>query len=129
MPVRAELVRGLARAAGPLGMCGGQMLDLLAEHEAVTLEAVAQMQARKTGALIAFAVDAGCILGAAAAKEREALAGFARALGLAFQIRDDLLDLAGDAGSLGKAVGQDARRGKATFVAHLGRDGRHGTSG
>lgn len=120
---RVALTAGLARAAGAAGMCGGQMLDLAAEHRALSLEEVAELQARKTGDLIGFAVQAGCVLGSAGPGEAAALRAYARDLGLAFQIRDDLLDVDGEAADLGKATGQDAGRGKATFVGLLGVEG------
>ena len=117
---RQALIAGLGRSAGVLGMCGGQMLDLQAETRTLELDEIALLQARKTGALIAFAVDAGCILGEAPPPERQALTGFAHDLGLAFQIKDDLLDVDGDAEAIGKTAGSDAARGKATFVSALG---------
>jgi farnesyl diphosphate synthase len=112
------LVRGLARAAGPAGMCGGQMIDLLAERLDLDLAGIRRLQAMKTGALIRFAAEAGCILGDADEAAREALLAYADKLGLAFQISDDLLDVRGDAMAVGKDVGNDA--GKATFVGLLG---------
>jgi farnesyl diphosphate synthase len=112
------LVRGLARAAGPAGMCGGQMIDLLAERLDLDLAGIRRLQAMKTGALIRFAAEAGCILGDADEASREALLAYADKLGLAFQISDDLLDVRGDAMAVGKDVGNDA--GKATFVGLLG---------
>lgn len=123
--VRAELTLMLARAAGLGGMCGGQMLDLAAEASATPLShaEIARLQAMKTGALILFAVEAGAILGGAAAPARAALAGYGRALGEAFQIADDLLDAEGDEAALGKRAGKDADRNKATFVSVLGLDG------
>jgi farnesyl diphosphate synthase len=123
--VRAELTLKLARAAGCGGMCGGQMLDLAAEaaQTPLSLAEIARLQAMKTGALILFAVEAGAILGGAAAPARAALAGYGRALGEAFQIADDLLDAEGDEAALGKRAGKDADRNKATFVSVLGLDG------
>jgi len=118
--VRSELVLGLARASGWHGMAGGQMLDLMAERTPIDLAGVARMQALKTGALIEFSVIAGAILGRAGDAERQALARYARALGLAFQIADDLLDAEGDATEVGKATSKDAASGKATFVSLLG---------
>jgi farnesyl diphosphate synthase len=112
------LVRGLARAAGPAGMCGGQMIDLLAERLDLDLAGIRRLQAMKTGALIRFAAEAGCILGDADEAAREGLLAYADKLGLAFQISDDLLDVRGDAMAVGKDVGNDA--GKATFVGLLG---------
>jgi len=119
--VRAELALDLARAAGAAGMVGGQVLDLAAESRPdLDLDDVATLQRLKTGALIGFAGRAGGILAQADAAARAALDAYARDLGLAFQIADDLLDVEGDAAEVGKAVGKDAARGKATFVSLLG---------
>ena len=118
--VRAELVRELARASGPSGMAGGQMMDLMAEREPFDLAATTRLQQLKTGALIGFAVEAGAIMGRVGDATRTKLRGYARSLGLAFQIADDLLDVEGDEAATGKAVGKDADRGKATFVSLLG---------
>jgi farnesyl diphosphate synthase len=120
--VRCALVRGLAAAAGPAGMCGGQMIDLLAEGRSLELPQILELQRLKTGALIGFACEAGAILGGAAPPAREALLGYAADLGLAFQIQDDLLDVTGDAEVTGKDSGRDAAAGKATVVALLGVD-------
>jgi farnesyl diphosphate synthase len=125
--VRTALVLELARASGLGGMAGGQMLDLaaegrfegkrvLGENEIITL------QAMKTGALIRFACNAGAILGKADNAARASIARYGSAIGQAFQIADDLLDVEGDAKTLGKAAGKDAAAGKATLVATLGVD-------
>jgi farnesyl diphosphate synthase len=118
--VRVDLVAALAKAAGAQGMVGGQMLDLLAETETFELSTVTRLQRMKTGELIAFACEAGAILGKAAPQQRQALRNYAHDLGLAFQIVDDLLDVDGSAEEAGKPVGQDQVRGKATFVSILG---------
>ncbi len=118
--VRSELVLTLARAAGPDGMVGGQMIDLGAEHQAMDIGMIMRLQRMKTGALILFACEAGAVMGHASTQLREALRGYAQDIGLAFQMTDDLLDVEGSAGELGKAVGKDAARGKATFVSLLG---------
>ncbi len=118
--VRCELVTSLAQAAGPAGMVGGQMIDLIAETRTLDLDAITRLQRMKTGALIAFSCEAGAILGKASVEKRRALRGYAHDLGLAFQIADDLLDVEGSAGETGKPVGQDAVAGKATFVSILG---------
>jgi len=119
--VRCELVASLAAAAGAHGMVGGQMIDLIAEHRPdLDIGAITRLQRLKTGALIAFACEAGAILGKAPTELRLALRGYAHDLGLAFQIADDLLDVEGSAGETGKPVGQDAAAGKATFVSILG---------
>ncbi|MBZ9678986.1 polyprenyl synthetase family protein [Mesorhizobium sp. ES1-1] len=114
---RAALVLALARAAGPGGMVGGQQLDLDAEHARPDEAGIIRLQAMKTGALIRFACEAGALLAGAAIEDRERLAEFGSAIGLAFQLADDLLDLTADAGQMGKATGKDAAAGKATLVA------------
>ncbi len=118
--IRARLVSELATAAGVGGMAGGQMLDLEAETATPTLDEVRQMQAMKTGALIRFAAVAGGIHGGASAELEAALGDYSRDLGLAFQIADDLLDYDSDAAALGKPAGQDAERGKGSFVVLMG---------
>lgn len=120
--VRAELVFELARASGPNGMAGGQMMDLVAEGETFDLRTTTRLQQLKTGALIGFAVEAGAIMGKASADIRTRLKGYSRDLGLAFQIADDLLDVEGESSRTGKAVRKDAEAGKATFVSLLGLD-------
>jgi len=123
--VRLLLTRALARAAGIGGMVGGQMLDLAGEGRFGDREVVdvARLQQMKTGALLRFGCIAGAILGQSAQKEYQALDDYGRALGEAFQIADDLLDVEGDAAALGKQTGQDAALGKTTFVTQLGVDG------
>ena len=118
--MRADLVVRLAKAAGGHGMVGGQMIDLSAPDSELDIGAITRLQRLKTGALIEFACIAGAVLGNAPPKAREALRGYAHDLGLAFQITDDLLDVEGDAEEAGKAVGKDAKHGKATFVSILG---------
>ncbi|MEC8120444.1 MAG: farnesyl diphosphate synthase [Pseudomonadota bacterium] len=118
--VRAALVLALAGAAGLDGMAGGQMLDLEAESRVMSLDEVRRMQAMKTGALIQYAAAAGGIHAGAEADLQAALELYARDLGLAFQIADDLLDYDGDAELLGKPAGQDADRGKGSFVVLMG---------
>ena len=125
--VRIALVRALARAAGIGGMVGGQMLDLTAEGRfsggaplALAEDAIRDLQAMKTGALLAVSVEAGALLGGATADERAALLAYGRALGAAFQIADDILDVEGTAEEVGKKVGKDAAAGKATLVSRLG---------
>ncbi len=121
--VRGDLVAALSRAAGTAGMVGGQMIDISPGRAELDLDGITRLQRLKTGALITFACEAGGILGAAPEAERRALIDYARDLGLAFQIVDDLLDAEGSADELGKPTGQDAALGKATFVGQLGRDG------
>jgi len=118
--IRAKLVARLAHAAGPNGMVGGQMMDLAAEKLDLDIGEVTRLERLKTGALIEFCCEAGGILGRADAKALRALGAFAHDLGLAFQITDDLLDVEGEAPRVGKAVGKDAARGKATFVTIIG---------
>jgi farnesyl diphosphate synthase len=120
--MRLELVAGLARAAGVGGMAGGQALDLAAEKSPPGETGIITLQAMKTGALIRYACEAGAIAGRAPPAERERLAEFGSAIGLAFQLADDLLDLSADVGTLGKATGKDAAAGKATLVALNGPD-------
>lgn len=114
---RAALVLALARAAGAGGMVGGQKLDLEAEQTPPDEAGIIRLQAMKTGALIRFACEAGALIAGAAAEDRERLAEFGSAIGLAFQLADDLLDLTADASQMGKATGKDAAAGKATLVA------------
>jgi farnesyl diphosphate synthase len=125
--VRVELVMALARAAGLGGMVGGQLLDLAAEGRFEDGRAqrlgegeVATLQAMKTGALLKFACCAGGILGQASAAQRAALERYGSAVGKAFQIADDLLDVEGDPATVGKQTGKDAVAGKATVVGILG---------
>ena len=108
----------LSENAGSLGMVGGQVLDILCEERECSEQEVLDIQSRKTGALINAACVLGAIAGGAGEEQINAAAGFAGCLGLAFQIRDDMLDVIGDAGELGKAVGHDA--GKNTFVRLYG---------
>jgi farnesyl diphosphate synthase len=129
--IRVALVTELARAAGLGGMAGGQMLDLAAEGRFEARAAqlgerdILTLQAMKTGALLRFACIAGAILGNAVADERQALTRYGEALGKAFQIADDLLDVEGDAATVGKATGKDAAVGKATLVGILGVETAH----
>lgn len=118
--VRSDLVLYLAKAAGGHGMVGGQMIDLMAGTEELTIGAITRLQRLKTGALIDFSCQAGAILGKAPEVAREALRGYAHDLGLAFQIADDLLDVEGSEEETGKAVGKDEDAHKATFVGILG---------
>ena len=120
--VRAELALSLARAAGARGMVLGQALDMAAERAdtPLDLQQITALQAGKTGALIAWSAEAGARLAQA---DLAPLTAYAERLGLAFQIADDILDVEGDAETVGKAVGKDAGRGKATFVSLLGLEG------
>ena len=120
--IRSELVIEMARASGPQGMAGGQMLDLAAQGQALDIGTITRLQQLKTGALIEFSVEAGCIMGRVAPDARTPYRGYARDIGLAFQIADDLLDHAGDEAAAGKRLHKDADAGKATFVSLLGED-------
>lgn len=120
--VRVELVAELARSSGPNGMAGGQMMDLVAEQTTFDLATTTRLQQLKTGALISFCLEAGGIMGRLPAEARTPLRGYARDLGLAFQIADDLLDVEGESARTGKALRKDAEAGKATFVSLLGID-------
>lgn len=124
--VRLRMIATLARAAGSCGMAGGQAIDLAAVGHTLAANELSDMHARKTGALIVAAV----LLGAHAAGVRArgtlaALTEFARALGLAFQIMDDVLDVAGNTAVLGKTAGADRARNKPTFASTLGVDAAH----
>jgi farnesyl diphosphate synthase len=121
-PNRIDLVHALAKAVGAAGMVLGQALDIAAETagRALTLEEITTLQAGKTGALFGFAAEAGAILAGA---DRSPLRRYAQALGLAFQIADDILDLEGDPAKAGKKLRKDQGAGKATFVSILGLSG------
>jgi farnesyl diphosphate synthase len=118
--IRGELMATLATASGPHGMAGGQMMDLEAEKAQFDLPTVTRLQALKTGALIAASVEMGAILGHIPVEGRTHLRGYARDIGLAFQIVDDIMDVEGDEALAGKALGKDAAAGKATFVSLMG---------
>jgi farnesyl diphosphate synthase len=120
--VRAELVQALASASGHNGMAGGQMMDMAAASTALDVHAVTRLQQLKTGALLTAAVEMGAILGKVPEEGRAHLRAYARDIGLAFQIADDLLDHEGDEAKAGKALRKDADRGKATFVSLMGAD-------
>ncbi len=120
--VRCQLISALAKAAGGHGMCGGQMLDLIGETEEFDMGTISRLQRLKTGMLMAFACEAGGILGKADEAHRKALRGYAHDLGLAFQVTDDILDVEGDEDDTGKPANQDEAAGKATFVSTLGKE-------
>lgn len=120
--VRVELIGELARASGPSGMAGGQMMDLEAEKASFDLATVTRLQAMKTGALISCAVECAAILGRVSPEGRTGLRGYARDIGLAFQIVDDILDAEGDEVLVGKKLGKDGAAGKETFLSLLGID-------
>lgn len=120
--VRSELLLELARASGIDGMAGGQMMDLAAEGQALDLPTITRLQQLKTGALIEYAVEAAAIMGRLPPEGRTPLRGYARNIGLAFQIADDLIDHSGDETAAGKRLHKDAQAGKATFVSLLGEE-------
>lgn len=117
---RAEAALELAKAAGQDGMCAGQVLDMEGEQRQLTLEEIARMNGLKTGCLL----EGACLMGVIAAggdeRQRQAARAYAKAVGLAFQVRDDMLDVISDAQSMGKRVGKDAGQNKSTFVSLLG---------
>jgi farnesyl diphosphate synthase len=121
---RIAMVRELAAASGAVGMCGGQALDVDATGRGgdISLDELQRLHALKTGALLRCAVRLGAIAGRAGDDTRIALDRYAEALGLAFQIRDDLLDIEGDSATLGKTAGKDLAQNKATFPALMGID-------
>lgn len=119
---KSALVLALARAAGLGGMAGGQMLDLAAETKTPDEAGIITLQAMKTGALIRFSCEAGALLAGASPQDRETMKRFGEAIGLAFQLADDLLDVTSDSASMGKATGKDADHNKATLVALHGPD-------
>ncbi|HZP18791.1 MAG TPA: farnesyl diphosphate synthase [Bauldia sp.] len=117
---RLALVRELAQASGADGMVGGQQRDLEAEKRQRAAAEIRQLQAMKTGALLEFSVTAGAMLGRAPEAERQHLARYGRAIGAAFQVADDILDVTSTPAALGKATAKDQKRGKATLIAVLG---------
>ncbi len=120
--VRCQLIYTLAKASGGHGMVGGQMLDLIAEKEEFDLGTISRMQRMKTGKLMAFACEAGAILGKAGEPQKRALCNYAHDLGLAFQVTDDILDVEADPQDTGKDTGKDEQAGKATFVSTMGKE-------
>lgn len=118
--VRAELVGTLARASGHDGMAGGQMMDMMAGEAQYDLAQITRLQQLKTGALLAASVEMGAILGRIPPEGRGQLRAYARDIGLAFQIADDLLDVEGDEAAAGKALRKDEGQHKATFVTLMG---------
>ncbi len=120
--LRCQLIMELARAAGATGMMGGQMLDMMAADLEMDLVEVTRLQQMKTGRLISFACEAGAILGKASFSDRQILKDYAKDIGLAFQITDDLLDVEGTVEEMGKSVRKDVDSSKATFVSFVGVD-------
>ena len=120
--IRCKLIYELAKAAGACGMVAGQMMDLEAKNKKLSIGIITRIQRLKTGALIAFSCNAGAILGRAEKKHKFALQGYAHDIGLAYQIRDDLLDVTSTTKKLGKKVDKDKKAGKKNFVSILGKD-------
>ena len=120
--VQAELVRTLSRASGHEGMAGGQMMDIVSDEQEYDLAQITRLQQLKTGALLAASVELGAVLGRVPPEGRTSLRAYARDIGLAFQIADDLLDVEGDEDKAGKALRKDEGQGKQTFVTLMGRD-------
>jgi len=121
LPERAVQVIGvIAEAASYRGMVGGQVVDMLSQNKPADLETVQQMHSRKTAALIGAATESGALTGKGSEAQVAALAGYGRAIGLAFQIADDILDIEGDTELLGKTTGADEARGKVTYPAAVG---------
>jgi len=118
--VQAELIATLARASGHEGMAGGQMMDIMSEEQDYDLRQVTRLQQLKTGALLGASVEMGAILGRVPPEGRGHLRAYARDIGLAFQIADDLLDVEGDEDRAGKALRTDEEQGKRTFVTLMG---------
>ncbi|WP_409432133.1 polyprenyl synthetase family protein [Litorimonas sp. RW-G-Af-16] len=125
---RVQLIAMLAKAGGTHGMIGGQVIDMTVAEKERDEALITQLQNLKTGALIEYAVLAGAVLAGASDDQKSALQSYARDMGLAFQIKDDILDVEGDAEIVGKAVGKDENLGKATFVSILGLEGARKTA-
>lgn len=121
-PVAAALVKLLARATGPVGMIGGQTLDIAAENQKLSLEELQNVHRRKTGALLTAACEMGAIVAGASDAQRDALRRYGQHLGLAFQIADDVLDVTATSEATGKATHKDAAAGKNTYPSLLGLD-------
>ena len=118
--VRLDLISGFSKALGARGMVGGQMFDLMSPELELDAGALTRLQKMKTGALIEYSVDAGCIMGQVPDSIRSALTAYAHDIGLAFQIADDLLDVEACQDDIGKTPGKDKASGKVTFVSLLG---------
>ena len=118
-----EAVACLAKEAGPEGMVGGQALDMAGEGRALTRKELERLQSLKTGALISAAAELGCIAAGGSGGQREKIKTYAQALGRAFQVRDDMLDVISSDQELGKPVGSDQTNEKSTFVTALGLEG------
>lgn len=122
---QVKAIRALSRASGMDGMIGGQVLDMAAEETQISLEQLKTLQELKTGALIGVAAQLGCLIGHASEEQTAAALEYARCIGLAFQIQDDILDIEGDAETFGKPIGSDAESGKSTYPSLLGLERCH----
>ena len=120
-----KAIRALSHASGMEGMIGGQVLDMQAEQTQISLDQLKTLQELKTGALIGVAAQLGCLIGGASAEQTQAALEYARCIGLAFQIQDDILDIEGDAETFGKPIGSDAENGKSTYPSLLGLERCH----
>lgn len=120
---RVSLIKTITRAVGPAGMVAGQMLDMASENQRINAAALTEMHNRKTGDLISASVMAGARIANASPEEQQHLQSFGYALGLAFQVRDDLLDVLGNTATLGKPKGSDLRQNKSTFTSLFGVEG------
>ncbi len=118
--LRCKLINFLAKMTGKIGMCGGQMLDLIGEKESLNLEEITRLQSKKTGALLRFAVLASAVVAGADESQQKALTKYANNIGLMFQMTDDILDIEGDEKLMGKTLGKDKTESKSTFVTLLG---------
>jgi farnesyl diphosphate synthase len=121
--ISIAMLQELADSAGYLGMCGGQAMDMAATDNQITVKQLQHIHTRKTGALIRCAVRLGAIAGGATDGEKEALSTYAEAIGLAFQVQDDILDVTSDTATLGKPQGSDVQLNKSTYPALLGLEG------
>jgi geranylgeranyl diphosphate synthase type II len=121
--IRLRIIQAIAAGAGPLGMVGGQIIDIASEGKGIDFATLQEIHRRKTGALILAAVQAGALVGNASPGQFAALSRYGEMIGLSFQIVDDLLNVEGSSAELGKAVGSDAERGKATYPAFFGVEG------
>lgn len=119
-PRKVAVLQSLAKATGARGMCGGQAIDIDATGQLISLQTLRHLHSLKTGALIVSAVEMGALLGGATSSQLRDLSAFAADLGLAFQIQDDILDVEGDAATLGKTAGKDAEQDKSTFPSLIG---------
>jgi len=117
---RLRIINIIARAAGPLGMVGGQAMDIACEGKEIGIDTLRQIHSRKTGALITAAVQSGAVIGGASPEKFSALSTYGEKIGLAFQIVDDLLNVEGSTEQLGKAAGSDIKLSKATYPAIFG---------